>query len=76
MMPQIFILNQVRVPQYIFKDLKGAMNQKKVEKTGVDCCSVKNIIFHSLPAYNGISFFNDKHNNLKLSITDCLHNFY
>jgi hypothetical protein len=30
-MPQIIIFNQVRVPQNFFKDLMGAVNQKKVE---------------------------------------------
>ncbi len=32
MLSQIVILNQVRVPTNIFKDLKGAAKQKKVEK--------------------------------------------
>ncbi len=32
MMPQIVVNKQVRVPLNLFKDLKGAAKQKKVEK--------------------------------------------
>jgi hypothetical protein len=33
-MPQIDIINQVRVPQF-FKDLKGAVNQKRLKKAAI-----------------------------------------
>jgi hypothetical protein len=34
-MPQIFITNHVRVPPNLFKNLKGAVNQKRLKNTGL-----------------------------------------
>jgi hypothetical protein len=44
MMPQIFIFNQVREPQNLFKDLKGAAKQKRLKNTGLSYRINNNIV--------------------------------